>query len=153
MKFILEVNNKTTYKFSKKKFMSIFQHSLKLADAKCLEAETLELSIAMVTENEMHVLNKQYRKKDRATDVLSFCEYQSNEDLCKQAQAETGEQIFIGELILCPVYIERNAKEDGESLEYALTYITAHGILHLLGLDHGKKMFSLQATVAKDLVV
>jgi probable rRNA maturation factor len=62
------------------------------------------------------------------------------------------EQIFIGELILCPAYVKQNV-DKGESLEHALAYITAHGILHLLGFEHGKKMFALQAAVADNLVV
>ncbi|NTW27383.1 MAG: rRNA maturation RNase YbeY [Candidatus Moranbacteria bacterium] len=132
--------------------MSIFQHSLKLANLACLENKTLELSVALIEEEEMHILNKQYRKKDRATDVLSFCEYESILKLCEKGALMDEEQVFIGELILCPTYIERNAKEDGESLEYALTYITAHGIFHLLGFDHGKKMFTLQKCVADESI-
>jgi probable rRNA maturation factor len=151
MKFILEVNNKTTYKFSKKKFMGVFKRSLEAADLEFLRDKTLELSIALVDEEEIHLLNKQYRKKDAPTDVLSFCEYASTVEIRSQSEADKQGQIFIGELILCPVYIKRNADEDGETLEYALTYITAHGILHLLGFDHGKKMFALQKLVADEL--
>lgn len=155
MKFILEVNNKTTQKFSKKKFLSIFQQSLELANLDCLKNSTLELSIALVSEEEIQVLNSQYRKKHSPTDVLSFCEYESMAKLCEKSASwrkqNNGQQIFIGELILCPTYIKRNADEDGETMEYALTYITAHGILHLLGFDHGKKMFALQRLVAEQL--
>ena len=149
MKFILEVNNKTTYKFSKKKFMGIFQRSLALADLGCLENKILELSVALVSEDEIQKLNSQYRKKQLPTDVLSFCEYESTEKLCEKKNEN---EVFVGELILCPKYIERNANEDGQSLEYALTYITAHGIFHLLGFEHGKKMFALQKQVADELV-
>ena len=151
MKFILEINNKTTYKFSKKKFVSIFKRSLELADFECLENKTLELSIAIVSEKEIHKLNLEYRKKDKPTDVLSFCEYATTEELCNEAAMI--DQVFIGELIVCPTYIEANAKEDGESLEYALTYIVSHGVLHLLGFDHGKKMFDLQQKVADQLAM
>lgn len=153
MKFILEVNNKTTYKFSKKKFMSVFEYSLELAAMKCLQEKTLELSIALVSSEEMKTLNAQYRKKDAPTDVLSFCEYESTKKICSEAELSGDQSLFIGELILCPVYINHNADQDGETMEYALTYITAHGILHLLGLDHGKKMFTLQRLVAEQLVV
>ena len=152
MKFILEVNNKTAYRFSKKKLLSVFEHSLELASLACLEGKTLELSVALVGEKEIQALNGQYRKKDSPTDVLSFCEHASTEEICIESAKNKQERIFLGELILCPDYIKRNADEDGESLEYALIYITAHGILHLLGFDHGKKMFDLQKKVADDLV-
>lgn len=132
--------------------MSVFKRSLELADVVCLKGETLELSIALVNEDEIKALNSQYRKKNSPTDVLSFCEYESMEDICEKKQTIDGQQIFIGELILCPTYIKRNADEDSESMEHALVYITAHGILHLLGFNHGKKMFTLQASVAEQLV-
>ena len=153
MKFILEVNNKTTQKFSKKKFLGIFERSLELAKLECLEDKTLELSVALVDEKEIQALNLKYRKKNSPTDVLSFCEYESTKELCGMVERPVGATIFIGELILCPKYIKHNADEDGESMEYAMTYITAHGILHLLGFEHGKKMFSMQQLVAEQLVL
>lgn len=131
--------------------MGVFQRSLELANVACLLDKTLELSIALVGEREIQTLNAQYRKKDSATDVLSFCEYVSVKELCEKSKKNDDQQMFIGELILCPEYIKHNADEDGESLEYALIYITAHGILHLLGFDHGKKMFDLQKAVANQL--
>lgn len=152
MKFILEVNNKTTQKYPKTFFADIFKYSMELADVACLAEKTVELSVALVDEDEMHALNKQYRKKDSPTDVLSFCEYENLEELCTESNASFEQPVFIGELILCPTYIKRNADEDGESMEYALTYIIAHGILHLLGYPHGKKMFAMQKLVAQDLV-
>lgn len=152
MKFILEVNNKTPQKYPKTFFSSIFKYSMKLADVACLADKTVELSVALVDESEIHSLNKRYRKKDSPTDVLSFCEYENLESLCDENKKSSEQSVFIGELILCPTYIKRNADEDGESMEYALTYIIAHGILHLLGYPHGKKMFAMQKIVAQDLV-
>lgn len=151
MKFILEVNNKTTQKFSKKKILGIFQRSLELVNENRFKGKAVELSVAMVGEKEIQDLNFKYRKKNRPTDVLSFSERETIDDLFKKDVQFEEENIFIGELILCPKYISRNADEDGESFEYALTYIIAHGILHLLGYLHGKKMFSLQKAVADQL--
>ncbi|MEI7890660.1 MAG: rRNA maturation RNase YbeY [bacterium] len=145
MKLLLEINNQTLYKFPKKIFTDVFAWTIEKAAMKCLAEKNLELSIAIVSEVEIHTLNKQYRKKDKPTDVLSFCEFSDKDEFC----ACIDEKIFLGELILCPAYIEKNAKEDGESLEFAISYITSHGILHLLGFDHGKKMFSLQNEVAQ----
>lgn len=145
MKLLLEINNQTSYKFTKKIFMDVFKRTIELAKVKCLLEKELELSVAIVNEKEIHTLNKQYRKKDKPTDVLSFCEFSGKDELCGCKE----EKIFLGELILCPAYIEKNAKEDGESLEFAISYITSHGILHLMGFDHGKKMFALQNEVAQ----
>ncbi|KKQ44137.1 MAG: putative rRNA maturation factor [Candidatus Moranbacteria bacterium GW2011_GWC2_37_8] len=147
MKLILEINNKTPQKVVKKTFLSVFGRTLDLVSMDCLKDKTIELSVALVGEEEMHSLNLQYRKKDKATDVLSFSEYETTALLCKQASTSDSE-IFLGEIILCPNYIANNAHEDGEAFEYALNYIISHGILHLLGFPHGKKMFSLQRKVA-----
>ncbi len=152
MKFILEVNNKTAYKYPKSFFSNVFKHSMKSANIECIKNETVELSVALVDEDEICILNTQYRKKNSPTDVLSFCEHENTEELCKKKTQIGSEPLFIGELILCPSYIEKNAREDGETMEYALTYIIAHGILHLLGYEHGKKMFDLQKKVADDLL-
>lgn len=148
MKFTLEVNNKTTQKVSKKTFLSVFRHTLEIAEFPCLEKKQIELSIALVSEDEIKLLNNQYRRKNKPTDVLSFGDFENKTQLCNSAQEQEGKDIFLGEIILCPVYIARNAKEDGEPFEYALNYIVSHGILHLLGFPHGKKMFTLQRKVA-----
>jgi probable rRNA maturation factor len=144
MKFLLEVNNKTTQKVDKKTLLSVFRYTLEIAKLDCLAGKKLQLSVALVETDQMHVLNKQYRSKDKSTDVLSFYEYGSQAELCADGAAE----IFLGELILCPEYIAKGAQEDGETFEYALNYITSHGILHLLGFAHGAKMFNMQRLVA-----
>lgn len=148
MKLILEINNQTTQKFSRKEILGIFERTLELAKLSCLKEKELELSVALVTKEEIKKLNEGYRQKIKPTDVLSFCEYENTEKLCDEEEV----QVFLGELIICPDVILENAKEDGETFQYAFTYIVAHGILHLLGFDHGKKMFSLQRKVADDLV-
>ena len=148
MKFILEVNNKTPQKVTKKIFLGVFSDTLKKVSFDCLNNKTIELSVAMVNLEEIRALNFQYRKKNSPTDVLSFSEYATTQDICKFAKDEKNKTIFLGEIILCPAYIARNAKEDGESFDYALNYIISHGILHLLGFPHGKKMFALQKAVA-----
>ena len=71
-----------------------------------------EISIVFVSKNKIRELNKKYRKKDEVTDVLSF-----GDDL--------------NEIVICPVII-KSKKE--------LKEVLIHGILHLLGYEHSKKM-------------
>lgn len=144
LKLILELNNKTKEKFSKKILSNVFKDTIISAEMPCLEEKTIELSVAMVAEDEMQELNCRYRRKKIPTDVLSFGEYEKKQQICREKKSE----IFLGELVLCPEYIARNAREDKETFEYAMQYIVSHGILHLLGFGHGKKMFSLQREVA-----
>lgn len=145
MKIILEVNNQTKWRFLKKEFRKILEHTIEVSNIIWPKDLELEISIAMVEDAEMQGLNREYRKKNNPTDVLSFSEYENIEKLLEEANKG---HVFLGELILCPSYIAKNANDDGESFEYAMTYITSHGILHLLGLSHGKKMFSFQREVA-----
>ncbi|MEA2006556.1 MAG: rRNA maturation RNase YbeY [Patescibacteria group bacterium] len=96
-----------------------------------------ELSVAVVDEKEIEKLNNQYRQKNQATDVLSFC-YDNN-----------GEKI-VGELVLCLDVIEKNAKSDRMETVAELEKNVVHGILHIVGFEHGEKMFTLQDEIILD---
>ncbi len=152
MKYLVEINNKTKEKISKRKVQAVFEETVVLALAESFEGEKFELSLALVSEQEIKTLNKEYRRKDTATDVLSFAEYEGEQALLLENLKTQGNETFLGELIICPAYVKKNAAEDGETFEFAMTYIISHGILHLLGFSHGKKMFALQRTVASELV-
>jgi len=149
MKINLEFNNTTKNKFSKKFFADIAAETLLESGMECLEEKKIELSVALVDEKEISRLNFEYRKKNRPTDVLSFCEYEKKEAVCEDKR----ENIFLGELVVCPGYIAEISKQEKEPLEYSMRYIVSHGILHLLGFGHGKKMFSLQTQVADTLEI
>jgi probable rRNA maturation factor len=94
-----------------------------------------ELVIVFVDAKEMKALNKQYRRRDYATDVLSF---------------ESIESGVLGELVICPQVVKAQAKDTGLTYKNELGYMVLHGALHLLGYDHErskaeeKRMFSLQ---------
>lgn len=92
-----------------------------------------ELTIVFLDPKAAQSLNFQYRKKDYATDVLSFLQ-------------ETG----WGDLVICPEVLRRQAKEHGLTFREELGYMVIHGMLHLLGYDHevseadAKIMFRIQ---------
>jgi probable rRNA maturation factor len=94
-----------------------------------------ELVIAFVTSVEIKRLNKQFRGKNKATDVLSF---------------ESDETESLGELAISPEVISKQAREHGLLVREELGYMVLHGFLHLLGYDHetsesdARKMFALQ---------
>ena len=79
-----------------------------------------EVAIALVTDARMRVLNRSYRRKDYATDVLSF-----------DAGGET-----LGDLVIAKGVAARQAREAGHSLQTELRVLALHGLLHLLGYDH-----------------
>lgn len=93
-----------------------------------------ELTIVFMDLQEAKALNLQFRKKNYATDILSF----------------SGQGENLGELVICPQVIKRQAEEHGLTFREELGYMLVHGVLHLLGYDHekskieAKRMFALQ---------
>jgi probable rRNA maturation factor len=105
---------------------------LKRRSAKFLRALKLskcELSVTLVGDAEIRRLNRAWRKKDKATDVLSF---------------PAGEWLGagrrpLGDVVISLATTRRAAKEYGHTIEHELTRYLAHGVLHLLGHDHHRK--------------
>ena len=149
MKLSLEINNTNKSPVKKAFIKKVVLKTLERSAYAELSRKNLSLSIALVGEEEICRINEVYRQKDHATDVLSFCEYEDAEQLKNSAESE----LFLGELILCYNYIKRlwDDKSGGETLEKELAEIIAHGVLHLLGFQHGRKMFDLQASVAAEI--
>ena len=104
----------------------------KLTHHKCSQSS---LTVAFVSKKQIHKLNKQFRAKDKPTDILSFEGFSEDE---------------LGELVLCGDIVNRQSKEHGLSAKEELGYLLIHGLLHLLGYDHEKSrkqekvMFALQ---------
>lgn len=85
------------------------------------------LTIVFVTDEKIKNLNNQYRNKNAVTDVLSF-EYDSDE-------FET-EEDYLGDVIISIEQADKQAAENGLSLDLEIKQLILHGILHLCGYDH-----------------
>jgi len=81
-----------------------------------------EVTIRLVEPDEGQALNAEYRGKDYATNVLSF-------------PYET-EPVVMGDLVICPAVVAREAAEQGKSAAAHYAHLTVHGMLHLQGWDH-----------------
>ncbi|MBQ9179411.1 MAG: rRNA maturation RNase YbeY [Firmicutes bacterium] len=92
--------------------------------------EDVEISITFVDDEEIRELNAQYRDVDKVTDVLSFPQFESPEEL-----PEEGE-IILGDVVLNVEQAKRQAEEYGHSEEREIIYLFVHSLLHLLGYDH-----------------
>ena len=90
------------------------------------------LSIALVGPKKMRELNKKYRKKDKVANVLSFPNG-------KESTLSGVEGFGLGEVVLCPQEVKKDARKYGMIFEKALAWMLVHGILHLLGYDHAKE--------------
>jgi len=85
-----------------------------------------ELAIRVVDEPEGRTLNRNYRGRDYATNVLSF-RAELPEDLGLQ---------LLGDLVICAPVVAREAAEQGKVADAHWAHLTVHGCLHLLGFDH-----------------
>jgi len=115
----LEINNQQDTIQINDKLRNLLQ---KIAE-KAAEYEKREkgnISLALVDNKKIRELNKNFRNKDAATDVLSF---------------PMDKEIW-GDIIISTDKIMEQAKEYGHSRDRELAYLYTHGILHLLGYDH-----------------
>ena len=81
-----------------------------------------EITVRIVDAEEGQSLNREYRKKDYATNVLTF-DYQQ-------------EPTVMADLVLCAPVVEREAKEQNKTLEEHYAHLLVHGTLHAQGWDH-----------------
>jgi len=106
--------NKTKSKLPSLSFVNIKDEIL---------GEKYELSLGIIDSKKIHKLNKQYRNVDSPTDILSF-------PLDKN----------FGEIFICPEITKKKAVDFERNYENYFSYLFIHGLVHLLGFDHGKKM-------------
>jgi len=99
-----------------------------------LAHENLLISLVMADDEEVHALNRQWRAKDKATNVLSF-PMLSREEVLRAAR-DTGAPGMLGDMILAHGVCTREAAEKGVSVEVHATHLIVHGLLHLAGYDH-----------------
>ena len=89
------------------------------------------VSISLVSEERIRALNDAWRDVDRATDVISLeCERPDDPDLAP------GEPCELGDIVLAPAYIARQAASFGTTEADEFRLLLTHGLLHLLGYDH-----------------
>lgn len=85
-----------------------------------------EVNIVLLDADAARELNLRYRKKDYATNVLSFPFEPAPHD-------KSG---LLGDLVLCPPVVAQEAEEQGKASRDHYAHLTVHGVLHLLGYDH-----------------
>jgi rRNA maturation RNase YbeY len=96
-----------------------------------------ELSVVFVNDGKMRDINFEFRKKDKATDVLSFPQYSPREISGKIRPKDVG-GTYLGDLVISTETTIRQAKEFEVSVKDELLRLIVHGVLHLCGYDHEK---------------
>jgi len=115
----------------------------------------VEVSVRLTSDDEVHTLNRQYRGKDKTTNVLSFPMVQ--QDLIETVSQNTDDgELLLGDIVLAHGVCAREAAERGVTFDAHLTHLIVHGTLHLLGYDHltddeGDAMEAIERDALADL--
>ncbi|MED1205095.1 rRNA maturation RNase YbeY [Heyndrickxia acidicola] len=119
------------------------------AEREEVEAES-EVSVTFVTNDRIQEINREYRNKDRATDVISF----ALEEMGEGEMEIKGEGMprVLGDIIISVSKAHEQAEEYGHPFRRELGFLAVHGFLHLLGYDHmteedEKEMFGRQKEI------
>jgi probable rRNA maturation factor len=105
-------------------------------DARFLtEPARVEVSVKFTSDDEVHQLNRDYRQKDKPTNVLSFPMVQ--EDLLDTIDQNSDDgEVLLGDIVLAHGVCVAEAEEKRVSVEAHATHLIVHGTYHLLGYDH-----------------
>ena len=91
----------------------------------------LSFDLVFTDDEHIHEINREYRDKDKPTDVITFALFADSEP-----KFVLDGEIFLGEIYISIDTIKKQASEIGNSFKDELYYIISHGILHLFGFDH-----------------
>lgn len=108
------------------------------------------VSLALIDDEKIQEINKQYRNIDRSTDVISFAFLDNNENRDKILKSK--KDVVLGDIYISIDHALSQSKSYGHSEKREFSFLFVHGLLHLLGYDHIKKedeeiMFPLQEEI------
>lgn len=135
--------------------MSAFSEDFEVISQRCEKVLKLnkdnEVSVSFVRSRTIHQLNRDYRKIDRPTDVITFAAMDGEEIYPEE------EQFDLGDIFINIDYARRQAGEYGHSFRREICFLFTHGLLHCLGYDHQtaeeeKEMFALQEKILDPIV-
>ena len=98
-------------------------------------ADGYELTLRLTDDTEIQSLNAQYRHKNQPTDVLAFAALEVNSPQLPTSMPLSF-PLYLGDLVISVETAERQAQQQGHSLQTELAWLATHGLLHLLGWDH-----------------
>lgn len=105
--------------------------------------ENAYLSVNFVSDEQIKRLNREFRKIDKVTDVLSFPNLQKKaEESLKNFQSDADfdtNMLFLGDVVISKNVAKAQAREFGHSMKREVCFLALHGLLHLLGYDHIEK--------------
>lgn len=136
------INEQTNYQINEEKLSNLANNMLcfleneGILEQSCLKNYdlnkiTLSGDILICDNKKIHEINKEYRHKDRPTDVITFALFADDE-----TSSDIDGEIYLGEIIISADQTKIQADENKKTFEEELHFLLSHGILHLLGFDH-----------------
>ena len=115
-------------------------------------AQGIELSITLTNDTHIQELNREYRGKDKPTNVLSFPQI----DWVQEQESAKAPLIMLGDVIIALETIEREAQEQDKRIQDHFIHMLIHSILHLCGHDHeqeaeAEEMESIEIQILSDM--
>ena len=92
------------------------------------DLKNVELSVVLCDDAFIHELNREWRGKDKPTDVLSFAQW--------EGEQVPGMNLVLGDVIISLETASKQSHERGHSFHHEIIVLLIHGVLHLLGHDH-----------------
>jgi probable rRNA maturation factor len=96
----------------------------------------IEVNILVTDDGAVRELNRDFRQKDEATDVLSFPNVDFSEELTPAAFNPDSGLLALGDIVMSAERVRAQAEDYGHSLEREYAFLLVHSLLHLLGYDH-----------------
>ena len=135
----VEVTGAAVPRFSRREMAEFVR---KVLIALRVDDDIHEVSIAIVDDDAMRTLNRQFRKKNKTTDVLTFPADASDADPHAKGRP-------LGDIVISIDQARRQALEQRHSLATEVRYLILHGILHALGYDHATDNGEMNALEVK----
>ena len=121
-------------------------------------ANDVEVSILFTDDASIHLLNRDYRQKDKPTNVLSFAHFDKDFFEVPMSSLPPQMPMLLGDVILAYDTVVKEASDQNKNLDHHIMHLITHGVLHLLGLDHhieeeAETMEALEVEILKQLGV
>lgn len=139
---MLIIQNENNYEINEKLLKKASKSVMKILAQK---DRKLYAILTFVDEDKIQEINREYRNKDKVTDVISFrmLENQMTQKINKKNYPYDYDpeikKVFIGEIYICYQRALMQSEEYQHSVERELAFLTTHGLLHLMGFDHEKE--------------
>jgi probable rRNA maturation factor len=126
-----------------------FHRWLEILESDLPPAPSYEICLRLTDDTEIQAINAQYRRQDKPTDVLAFAALEV--DLPQNPEL-IAEPLYLGDIVVSINTAQRQANQQAHSLSTELAWLTAHGLLHLLGWDHPDEE-SLMAMLKQQVIM